>query len=152
MVFFKSPRHELDPLDVEILHRAFEATWATIKASGQSFDFESDEALEAALRRELIEIARFNGKRPRNSAGHPLGDNAAGQARVVSSMPRRAFACGRRGTVKCQSQDRGRSVRHKSGDVRNIRSHALTIRKGHVTGHRTARVNVAELPKADSIG
>ena len=61
MVFFKSPRRELDPLDVEILHRAFEATWATIKASGQSFDFESDEALEAALRRELIEIARFNG-------------------------------------------------------------------------------------------
>jgi len=59
MVFFKSPRHELDPLDVEILHRAFEATWAAIKASGQSFDFESDEALEAALRRELIEIARF---------------------------------------------------------------------------------------------
>ena len=61
MVFFKSPRHELDPLDVEILHRAFEATWAAIKASGQSFDFESDEALEAALRLELIQIARFNG-------------------------------------------------------------------------------------------
>ena len=61
MVFFKSPRHELDPLDVEILQRAFEATWAAIKAGGQSFDFESDEALEAALRRELIEIARFNG-------------------------------------------------------------------------------------------
>jgi hypothetical protein len=37
------------------------STWAAIKASGQSFDFESDEALEAALRRELIEIARFNG-------------------------------------------------------------------------------------------
>jgi hypothetical protein len=61
MVFLKSPRHELDPLDVEILQRAFEATSAAIKASGESFDFESDEALEAALRRELIEIARFNG-------------------------------------------------------------------------------------------
>jgi hypothetical protein len=61
MVFFKSPRHELDPLDEEILQRAFEATWAAIKASGQSFDFESDEALEAGLLRELIEIARFNG-------------------------------------------------------------------------------------------
>lgn len=61
MVFFKSPRHELDPLDVEILQRAFDATWAAIKTSGQYFDFESDEALEAALRRELIEIARFNG-------------------------------------------------------------------------------------------
>jgi hypothetical protein len=52
MVFFKSPRHELDPLDVEILQRAFEVTWAAIKASGQSFDFESDEELEAALHRE----------------------------------------------------------------------------------------------------
>ena len=61
MVFFKSPRHELGPIDVEILQRAFDATWAAIKASGQSFNFESDEALEAALRRELIEIARFNG-------------------------------------------------------------------------------------------
>ena len=60
MVFFRSPRHELDPLDVEILQRAFDATWAAIKTSGQYFDFESDEALEAALRRELIEIARFN--------------------------------------------------------------------------------------------
>jgi hypothetical protein len=61
MVFFRSPRHELDPLDVEILQRGFDATWAAIKTSGQYFDFESDEALEAALRRELIEIARFNG-------------------------------------------------------------------------------------------
>jgi len=56
MFFFKLRRHELDPL-VEISQRA---TWATIKTNGQYFDFESDEALEAALRRELIEIARFN--------------------------------------------------------------------------------------------
>jgi hypothetical protein len=41
--------------------RAFDATWAAIKTSGQYFGFESDEALEAALCRELIEIARFNG-------------------------------------------------------------------------------------------
>lgn len=62
MVFFKSPRHELDPLDVEILQRAFEVTWAAIKAGDWSFDFDSDdEELEAALRRELVEIARFNG-------------------------------------------------------------------------------------------
>ena len=61
MVLFKLPRHELDPLDVEILQRAFETTWAAIKASGEPFDFESDEQLETALRRELIEIARFNG-------------------------------------------------------------------------------------------
>jgi hypothetical protein len=42
------------------LKRAFDAALA-IKKSGQHFDAESDEELEAALRRELIEIARFNG-------------------------------------------------------------------------------------------
>ena len=37
-------------------------TWRDHGATtGQYFDFESDEALEAVLRRELIEIARFNG-------------------------------------------------------------------------------------------
>ena len=50
----------MDPLDAEILQRAFEA-WTAIKESGRSVDFESDEELEAALRRELIEMARFNG-------------------------------------------------------------------------------------------
>ena len=60
MVLFKSPRYELDPLDVEILQRAFEVTWAAIKAGDWSFE-NDDEELEAALRRELIEIARFNG-------------------------------------------------------------------------------------------
>jgi hypothetical protein len=57
----KSSRHELDLLDTEILERAFDATWAAIKVSGSPSGFESDEELEAALRRELIEIARFNG-------------------------------------------------------------------------------------------
>ena len=47
-----------DPL--EILKRAFDAALA-IKKSDQHFDAESDEELEAALRRELIEIARLNG-------------------------------------------------------------------------------------------
>jgi len=41
----------LDPLDLEILHRAFDATQAVA----------SDEGLEAILRRELVEIACFNG-------------------------------------------------------------------------------------------
>ena len=40
---------------------AFETTWDTIKGTDQHFDAESDEELEAALRRELIEIARLNG-------------------------------------------------------------------------------------------
>jgi hypothetical protein len=32
-----------------------------IKKNGQRFDAETDEELEAVLRRDLIEIARFNG-------------------------------------------------------------------------------------------
>jgi hypothetical protein len=55
------PSNELDPLDNEILERAFDANWEAIKGSHQRFDADSDEELEAALRRELIEIARFNG-------------------------------------------------------------------------------------------
>jgi hypothetical protein len=51
----------LDPLDNEILERAFDATWEAIKSTGQHFDAESDEELEAAVRRELIEIVRLNG-------------------------------------------------------------------------------------------
>jgi hypothetical protein len=61
MSYCKSPRNELDPLDNEILERAFDAALEAIKESGQRFDAETDEELEAALRRDLIEIARFNG-------------------------------------------------------------------------------------------
>jgi hypothetical protein len=57
----KPPRKDLDPLDNEILERAFEASWEAIKRTDQHFDAESDEELETALRRELIEIARLNG-------------------------------------------------------------------------------------------
>ena len=31
MVLFRPPRHELDPLDLEILERAFDATWAAVE-------------------------------------------------------------------------------------------------------------------------
>jgi hypothetical protein len=61
MSFHKSPSNELDPLDNEILERAFDATWEAIKGSHQHFDADSDEALEAEMRRELGEIARQNG-------------------------------------------------------------------------------------------
>ncbi len=61
MVLFRPPRHELDPLDLEILERAFDATWAAVKRADRPVEFDSDEALEAILRRELIEIAHFNG-------------------------------------------------------------------------------------------
>jgi hypothetical protein len=59
MDLFKSPRQELDPLDMEILERAFDAALAVVKE--HSTEFDSDEGLEAILRRELIEIACFNG-------------------------------------------------------------------------------------------
>lgn len=61
MVLSNSPRQELDPLDLEILERAFDATWAAIKGTDRPVEFDSDEGLETILRRELIEIAYFNG-------------------------------------------------------------------------------------------
>ena len=61
MVLSKPPRHELDPLDLEILERAIDATWAAIKGTDRPVEFDSDEGLEAILRRELIEIAYCNG-------------------------------------------------------------------------------------------
>ena len=61
MVLFRPPRHELDPLDLEILERAFDATWAAVKGTDRPVEFDSDEGLEAILRRELIEIAYFSG-------------------------------------------------------------------------------------------
>jgi hypothetical protein len=61
MSSYKSPRNELDPLDNEILERALDAALEAIKKKGQRFEAETDEELEAALRRDLIEIARFNG-------------------------------------------------------------------------------------------
>ena len=61
MSFYKSTEKELDPLDREILERAFDATWEAIKEGHQHFDADSDEELEAEVRRELVEIARING-------------------------------------------------------------------------------------------
>ncbi len=54
-------RRDLDPLDLEVLERAFEGAWVAVKENGTLADFDSDEALEAALRHELTEIARFAG-------------------------------------------------------------------------------------------
>ena len=51
----------MDPLDREILEKAFDATCDAFKGNNLPVDFDSDEALEAILRRELIEIACFNG-------------------------------------------------------------------------------------------
>jgi hypothetical protein len=61
MSVYKSTKNALDPLDMEILERAFDATWEAIKGSHQPFDADSDEELEAEVRREMVEIARVNG-------------------------------------------------------------------------------------------
>lgn len=47
---------------IEVLDRAFDATLAAIKETDRPMEFDSDEGLEAILRRELIEIAYFNGR------------------------------------------------------------------------------------------
>jgi hypothetical protein len=51
-------RRDLDPLDLEILERAFESAVVALKENDALNDFDSDEALEASLRRQLAEIAR----------------------------------------------------------------------------------------------
>jgi hypothetical protein len=50
-------RRDLDPLDLELLERACVA----VKENDSLNDLDNDEALEATLRRELIEIACSNG-------------------------------------------------------------------------------------------
>ena len=96
-----------DPLDREILERALDAACATVKEFGTSIEFESDEDLEAALWRELIEIALQNGisdpetlaqlvsARPQrlmpsdatSSAAVEAGDRRAGQRRRRFTFP-----------------------------------------------------------------
>jgi hypothetical protein len=45
-------RRNLDPLDLELLERAFECAWLALRENNAFVDLESDEELEAALRRE----------------------------------------------------------------------------------------------------
>ena len=58
---FRLLRHQFDPLDREILERAFDASWSAVKDNDSPVDVDSEEGLEAILRRKLIEIACFNG-------------------------------------------------------------------------------------------
>lgn len=56
---FKSPRHKFDPLDREILERAFDVAWATVKESERLVaGFDNEDNLAAALRSNLIAIAQ----------------------------------------------------------------------------------------------
>jgi hypothetical protein len=52
---------DFDPLDVEILERAFDEAWAAFKEGDTALECDCDQALDAALRRELTEIARLYG-------------------------------------------------------------------------------------------
>ena len=55
-------RHNFDPLDLEVMERALESAWAVVKGNHVSTEeLDTDEQLEANLRRELIEIALING-------------------------------------------------------------------------------------------
>jgi len=59
---------DLDPLDLEIVEKALDGAWTTVKDAWTSVkektvlaELDSDEELEAFLRRELMEIACFHG-------------------------------------------------------------------------------------------
>jgi hypothetical protein len=54
-------RCDLDPLDREILEKALGSLRDGLKQNGCPVELDSDEALEAALRRELIEMIRSSG-------------------------------------------------------------------------------------------
>jgi hypothetical protein len=53
-------RRDLDPLDLEIVERAFHGVVDAVSTEGPC-DLDSDEALEAALRRELVGMIRSSG-------------------------------------------------------------------------------------------
>jgi hypothetical protein len=58
-MLFILPRY-LDPLDREILERALEGAIVMLR-DGKPHDLDSDDRLEAQLRRELTEIAQSSG-------------------------------------------------------------------------------------------
>jgi hypothetical protein len=47
----------LDPLDLEILERAFDGAWTAVKEGDTRVESDCDEALEVMLRQELVDIA-----------------------------------------------------------------------------------------------
>src|SRR5262245_5012864 len=53
--------HDLDPLDREIIERAFDSAWRAIKDREAILDYDSDEEREGGWRCEMIGIARDNG-------------------------------------------------------------------------------------------
>jgi hypothetical protein len=60
-MMFSKLRRDLDPLDNEFLERALESAGSAVKQNSSNINLDSDEQLEAELRRELIEIAHSYG-------------------------------------------------------------------------------------------
>jgi hypothetical protein len=54
-------QRDLDPLDLEVVERAVQSAFDTIKVGSGPVELESDEELELALRRELAEMVRASG-------------------------------------------------------------------------------------------
>ena len=73
-------RRELDPLDRAFLERAFESAWVAVKEANRlDAELDSDEGLEATLRRELVEIALSNGIRDVETLRDILLDALSGE-------------------------------------------------------------------------
>jgi len=73
-------RRKLDPLDQAFLERAFESAWVEIKQDNRlDAELDSDEGLEATLRRELFEIALSNGIRDVETLRDILLDELSGE-------------------------------------------------------------------------
>jgi hypothetical protein len=88
-VLFTLPRY-LDPLDREILERALEGA-VVMLSDGRPYDFDSDDELEAELRRELIEIAHSRDITDAEALRDHLL-NAWGNAEVKEGTPAEADA------------------------------------------------------------
>ena len=76
------------PLDVKVSERAFserafDEAWTTSKESETAIESECDQALETALRRDLIEIARLYGATEPDALRVPL----AGSPCVHEAFP-----------------------------------------------------------------
>jgi hypothetical protein len=84
MVF--DSRRYLDPLDLEFLERAFESLRETSYGKNASSELDSDEGLEAALRRELIEIARSNGVTDTSALQDDLFADPADQLKLETAF------------------------------------------------------------------
>ena len=60
MTKLQAPRHKFDPLDREILERAFSAACATLKEKPLVIGFENDDDSTTTLRCRLSKIAQTN--------------------------------------------------------------------------------------------